>query len=74
MPAFNSQSVNKAIRALGGAEKLVKGEGYFYFTGGEAASWPATSVYVYRLHDLSLAEWVEEYKSLRAEAARSNAR
>lgn len=40
--------------------ELVKGDGYFYFWGHEVAMWPATSVYVYHLNDLTLEQWVQE--------------
>jgi hypothetical protein len=53
--------VNKALKALGKAEKLTRGEGYYYWRDGEAASWRATAVYVYRASDLSVREWLEEY-------------
>jgi hypothetical protein len=56
--------VNKALLAAGHQEKLTRGNGYYYFRDGQAASWPATSVYVYRSEDLSLAEWLEEFRQL----------
>lgn len=58
--------VTEAIRALGGAEELVKGNGYFYFAGGNTGSWYSTSVYTYRLSDLTLDQWIDEYKTLSA--------
>jgi hypothetical protein len=58
--------VNASIKALGGNEILVKGDGYFYFAEGKAIDWP--SVYVYRISDLTLDRWLEEYTSRRNEA------
>lgn len=56
--------VNEALRKRGRSETLVKGRGYAYFTGGETARWRATSVYVYRISDLSISEWLEEHRQL----------
>ena len=39
-----------------------KGDGYFYFANGEYEEWNSTGVYVYRLNELSLERWVEEWK------------
>lgn len=58
-------TINKAIAALGGKEILVKGSDYFYFTEGEAFKWERSSVYVFKLNDLTLEQWLEEYKSLK---------
>lgn len=60
------QSVNAALRKIGAAEKLVKGDGYCYFIDGDAHGWPAQSVYVYRMSDLTVAQWIAEYRSLKA--------
>ncbi len=60
--------VNKAIKALGFAEKLTRGRGYYYFRDGTAAGWYRSSVYIYRASDMSLACWLEEFQTMRAEA------
>ena len=57
-------AVTKAIRALGNEDELVRGNGYFYFAGPTAAGFYSQSVYVYRLTDLTLDQWVEAYKDL----------
>lgn len=58
--------VNARLRKMGVAERLVKGEGYCYFTEGEAMDWPSASVMVYRISDMTVGEWIEEYKRLKA--------
>ena len=44
---------------------LYSGEGYFYFVydNGNPHAWGDHSVYVYRLHDMSLEQWIEEGKN-----------
>lgn len=64
-PRVTLARINDAIRKLGGAEQLVRGNAYFYFIDGDAAAWPASSVYVYRLNALTLDQWVEEWRTLR---------
>jgi hypothetical protein len=54
--------VNKELKKQGYDTKLLKGEGYFYFVGKEAWSFSCQSVYVPRLNDLSLEQWVQEYE------------
>jgi len=59
------KKINAAIAAIGGTEEIVKGRGYWYFAGGASSGWLSSSVYVYRLDDLTLAQWIEEYHELR---------
>lgn len=59
------KKVNKALEELGAKEILVKGEDYYYFTEGNSYSWDTASVMVMKLNDLSLEEWIAEWKSLR---------
>ena len=69
MPRVTVASVNKMLAERGVvAVELVRGRGYFYFSGERTAIWPATAVYVYRVGDLSLDVWWSEYQSLRAAA------
>ena len=58
-------AVNRELKALGEAPRLRRGAGYYYFDG-DACSWPSSSVYVYRADELSVAEWLAEYRSLKA--------
>jgi hypothetical protein len=62
-------AINTELARLGYAERLFRGEGYFYFGEGEAdGRWPSSSVWVYRLSQLSLDEWIQEYRRLAADA------
>jgi hypothetical protein len=45
---------------------LGRGDGYFYFGGGDAVNWFTTSVQVSRLSDLTVKEWLKEFDSLMA--------
>ena len=44
---------------------LAKGDGYFYFWGGEAADWLDRTVRVPALHSLTLDQWMQEFEKLR---------
>lgn len=58
--------VNEALRRLPGAgddAEIVKGNGYWWFAGHTAAGFYSQSVYTMNLNDLTLEEWVAEYKS-----------
>jgi hypothetical protein len=57
MTALTLRAVNLAIAHLGDIT-LYKGDGYFYFIGDNVN--PSAGVYVYRLGELSMEEWVEE--------------
>ena len=59
------QSINQAIRKIDPESELVKGHGYFYFRGGIADKFEGQGVYAYHLTDLSLDEWVGEFKEKR---------
>jgi hypothetical protein len=60
--------VNKALKQAGAAERLTRGNGYYYFRDGNTAYWPATSVYVFRADALSVADWIGEYETLKGES------
>ena len=66
-------AVNRAIKTMGGEEKLVAGHGYCYFMGGNAPAWPACSVYVMRISDLPVDQWVDNYNALKADFDRYSA-
>lgn len=57
-------AINKALADVPAGEILVKGKDYFYFTDGNAHAWPTCSVYVARLSDLSLTDWIGEWRNL----------
>jgi hypothetical protein len=73
--AQNLVQLNKVLRKNGMPKQieLVKGKGYFYFATTADAdenfigpeSWPnGTSVMVFRMNQLSEAQWLDQYKSL----------
>ena len=57
-------TVNREMARLGCAERLAKGQGHFYFTGGEADGWVEKSVGVRTLNSLTLKQWIQEYRRL----------
>jgi hypothetical protein len=60
MTTATFKKVNAAIAALGYKAELVKGDGYFYFAGDDVKI-DAPSVYVYRLTEFSVEEWLGEF-------------
>lgn len=59
--------VNSFFKENGFEERLKKGPGYYYFTGGTSALWRGESgVYVNHVGQLSLEQWVEELKAKRS--------
>jgi hypothetical protein len=67
------RAVNKMLKAKGVAERLVKGEGYYYFTESEAMAWYSSSVMVARVGDLTLDGWWHAHQELVAEYKRDEA-
>lgn len=55
-------TVNAALKARGVAERLCKGNGYFYFVEGNASDWYTSSVSVFRASELTLEQWIKEYE------------
>lgn len=66
-PRLTLRTVNAALADAGATERLIKGDGYFYFTEGDAHRWPATMVCVSRINALTVEQWVYEWRSLRAD-------
>lgn len=58
------KAVNKRLKELGVKEILIAGKNGFYFAGGEATKWPESGVYLNRIGDISVDEWVEVYYHL----------
>lgn len=56
------KKVEKALSEIGANVHIWKGEGYYYFYGPDADHWFDTMVYVSRLNDLTLDQWIEEYR------------
>lgn len=66
MTKLTLKTVNAALKAAGHQEELVKGDGYFYFVGGDSAEWKAgTAVYTVRLNDLTVGLWIRELEILK---------
>jgi hypothetical protein len=59
------KAVNEELARNGFNAMLAKGDGYFYFTSGEAAEWLDNTVRVPMLSTLSLADWMGEFRRLR---------
>jgi len=67
MKGFNSRTITRMLRDLGYDVELVKGDGYFYFTGpddtldGHAMMPVRCSVYVNNISSFTPDEWVKEF-------------
>lgn len=61
------RAINAALRRAGYAERLVRARGYFYFAGGEAASWPSSGIYTSALGAFTVADWINMRNLLAAE-------
>jgi hypothetical protein len=57
-------AVNRELARRGYPERLRRGPGYYYFSGGGAALWPTSGVYVYRADSLTVEEWMAEHDRL----------
>ncbi len=60
------KAVNDQLRELGSDAELKKGDGYFYFSSGEAAGWLNPTVRVPTLGSLTMEQWLEEFQKLKA--------
>lgn len=56
------KALNNALSVNGIEDELVKGDGYFYFWGKKASTWYCSSVMVFRLNDLTVEQWIAEYR------------
>lgn len=61
------RTVNKAIAAEGINLELVAGEGYFYVVGPGTESLDSASIYVYRLNDQPLEDWLRDVRGFAQE-------
>jgi hypothetical protein len=57
--------INDELARLGFAARLAKGDGYFYFSEGEAADWLDKTVKARTINSLTLKEWVAEFRRLK---------
>jgi hypothetical protein len=61
------KTVNDELARRGHASALAKGDGYFYFTtGGAATDWLDQTVRVRTINSLTLKQWIEEFRRLKA--------
>jgi Glyoxalase/Bleomycin resistance protein/Dioxygenase superfamily len=60
------KTINEELKRLGSRAVLTKADGYFYFQGGDAADWLDRAVSVPTLRSLTLEQWVEHYRALKA--------
>lgn len=77
---INIKTVNKKLKEEGMSIELIKGEGYFYFFPIPEASeeyhnavvgLEHTSVYVYKLNDQTLEQWLCDAKEIHDKATGS---
>jgi hypothetical protein len=67
MPArLTAKTVNDELARLGHRARLEKGSGYFYFWTGEAADWLDRTVRVRKISEMTLNEWIAEFRRLKA--------
>jgi len=59
------KAVNDELAKLGESAVLAKGDGYFYFSSGEADDWLDRTVKVATISSLTLDEWVKEFRRLK---------
>jgi hypothetical protein len=66
-PLNRVYAVNRELKSLGETPRLRAGRGYYYFDG-DAIAWPSSSVYVCYSDQLTVAEWLAEYRLLKTTA------
>lgn len=66
---LNIKKVNKEIKLLGIEAEIAKGDGYFYFFGDGVKFCKHTSVFVYRLNQIKLDDWLNEAKCFAKESS-----
>ena len=59
------EAINEKLATLGKGAELTRGDGYFYFSGGEASDWLDRTVKVRTLASLTLDQWIDEFKRLK---------
>ena len=71
------KAINEELAKRGSSAQFEKGDGYFYFSGGEAADWLDRTVNAHSLSSLFLEQWMAEFdrlKKLNKEILRAPAR
>lgn len=69
MSSLRITTINNAMAREGINATLVRGDGYFYFTGPDVEHAETPSVYVYRISHLSLDGWLDEARAFKRESA-----
>ena len=59
------KAINAELAKRGFGAKLERGDGYFYFSGGEATDWLDRTVNAHSLSSLSLDLWMAEFDRLK---------
>ena len=62
---LTAKAINEELAKRGCSARLEKGDGYFYFSGGEATDWLDRTVNVQSLSNLSLDQWMAEFDRLK---------
>lgn len=58
--------VNKVLKSMGVEERIAQGNGYVYFYDGDTSYWPAASVFINRINEMTVKELISEYEALKA--------
>jgi hypothetical protein len=58
------KAINEELARRGVGARLEKGDGYFYFSGGEASDWLDKTINAPSLSSLSLQQWIAEFERL----------
>jgi hypothetical protein len=59
------KTINEELAKRGSGAHIEKGDGYFYFSGGEAEDWLDRTVNAHSLSSLSLDQWMAEFERLK---------
>lgn len=60
------RTINNVFSAAKLPLELVRGEGYFYFVFDDGKRYDTLTIPVFKLHDLTFAQWVDEGKEYAA--------
>ena len=62
---LTAKAINEELAKRGSRARLEKGDGYFYFSGGEATDWLDRTVNAHSLGSLALERWIAECERLK---------
>lgn len=72
-PARTTKQVTDALQAAGyKGVQLMKGKGYFYFTGRATAHWKESRVFIDAISKISVERWIKEYERLAQQDKRAD--